>query len=136
MRQAVGERRDIDPVAPLAELRNGLLRLHKLLLDRERGRYQREHGPVQSDHAFLGLVLSHPQFQWLRTLSELIVNIDEAMDEDDEGRERAQALFAQARDLLAYTEPRNEFQLQYAAARDADPNILVESSTLFRLLRG
>lgn len=121
---------------PLGELRGGLLRLHKLLLERERGRYQLEHGPVESQHAFLGLVLSHPQFQWLRVLSELIVNIDEAMDEEDEGRDRAMGLFEQARELLTYAEPEGEFQQQYAAAREADPNILVESSTLFRLLRG
>jgi hypothetical protein len=126
----------LPPSPPLGELRNGLLRLHKLLLDRERGRYQREHGPVESTHEFLGLVLSHVQFQWLRVLSELIVNIDEAMEEEDEGRTRAMELFAQARDLLTYAEPRGEFQQHYAAAREADPNILVESSTLYRLLRG
>lgn len=119
---------------PLGELRNGLLRLHKLLLERERGRYQREHGPVESQHAFLGLVLSHAQFQWLRVLSELIVNIDEAMEED-EGREREQALFEQARALLTHAEPGSEFQQHYAQAREADPNVLVESSTLYRLLR-
>lgn len=132
----MAERATSSVTPPLGELRGGLLRLHKLLLERERGRYQREHGPVESQHAFLGLVLSHPQFQWLRVLSELIVNIDEAMDEDDEGRARAMGLFEQARDLLTYAEPAGEFQQQYAAAREADPNILVESSTLFRLLRG
>jgi hypothetical protein len=126
----------ITSAASLGELRNGLLRLHKLLLDRERGRYQREHGPVESTHEFLGLVLSHGQFQWLRVLSELIVNIDEAMEEDDEGKARAGELIEQARDLLTYTEPHGEFQQHYASAREADPNILVESSTLYRLLRG
>lgn len=119
----------------LDELRSGLLRLHKLLLERERGRYQREHGPVDSQHAFLGLVLSHAQFQWLRVLSELIVNIDEAMEEEDAGRERAQALFAQARELLTRPEHDTEFHRHYVEAREADPNILVESSTLYRLLR-
>jgi hypothetical protein len=120
----------------LHELRTGLLRLHKLLLDRERGRYQREHGPVDSQHAFLGLVLSHAQFQWLRVLSELIVNIDEAMEEEDDGRERAQALCEQARELLTRSGRDSEFHRHYVEAREADPNILVESSTLYRLLRG
>jgi hypothetical protein len=121
---------------PLGELRNGLLRLHKLLLERERGRYQRENGPVESQHAFLGLVLSHAQFQWLRVLSELIVNIDEAMEEEDHGRDRAQGLFEQARELLTHTGSAGDFQRHYAEAREADPNVLVESSTLYRLLRG
>ena len=122
------------PVRSLRELRNGLLRLHKLLLDRECGHYQREHGPVESEHALLGLVLSHPQFQWLRTLSELIVNIDESL-EDGEHTAEPEELFVQARELLAFEAPGTEFQQRYAAARDADPNILVESSALYRLLR-
>ncbi len=130
----MAERGAATPPRLLGELRNALLRLHKLLLERERGRYEREHGPVESQHAFLGLVLSHVQFQWLRVLSELIVNIDEAMEE--EGREEASALFEQARELLTYVEPLNEFQRQYAAAREEDPNILLESATLFRLVRG
>jgi len=130
----MAEHSTMHPVQPLGELRNGLLRLHKLLLDGERSHYQREHGPVESEHALLGLVLSHPQFQWLRTLSELIVNIDESM-EDGEHTVEPEELFAQARDLLTFEEPRTDFQQRYAAARDADPNILVESSTLYRLLR-
>lgn len=126
-----------DVAAPaLRDLRDGLLRLHKLLLERERSRYQREHGPVASQHAFLGLVLGHEQFQWLRVLSELIVNIDEAMEEEDEGRERARALFEQARALLTHAESGSEFQRHYAQAREADPDVLVESSALYRLLRG
>jgi len=130
----MAEHSTMHPVQPLGELRNGLLRLHKLLLDRERNHYQLEHGPVESEHALLGLVLSHPQFQWLRTLSELIVNIDESM-EDGEHTVEPEELFAQARDLLTFEEPRTDFQQHYVAARDADPNILVESSTLYRLLR-
>ena len=120
---------------PLAELRAGLLRLHKRLLERERGQYQRAHGPVDSQHVLLGLVLSHPQFQWLRTLSELIVNIDEALEDELTTPDIAQALVEEARDLLAFVTPANEFQTRYAEARDADPDVLVDSSTLYRLLR-
>lgn len=121
--------------APLAELRAGLLRLHKRLLERERGQYQREHGPVESQHALLGLLLSHPQFQWLRALSELIVNVDEALEDEFTTPDIAQALFEEAHDLLAFVTPANEFQTRYAEARDADPDVLVDSSTLYRLLR-
>lgn len=122
-------------VASLEAVRSGLLALHKLLLDRERSRYQREHGPIESQHAFLGLALGHAQFQWLRTLSELIVNMDEAMEDEDAGPERRQALIRQARELLAFVTPENEFQRRFAEARENNPDILVESSALYRLLR-
>lgn len=120
---------------PLAELRAGLLRLHKRLLHRERGLYQREHGPVESGHVFLGLVLSHPQFQWLRTLSELIVNIDEALDDELTTPDIVQALFEEARALLAFVAPATEFHRHCAQARDADPDVLLEVTALYRLLR-
>lgn len=132
---AAARRPNGEPELPLQALRDRLLTLHKLLLERERSRYQREHGPVESQHAFLGLVLSHPQFQWLRVLSELVVSIDEAMDAEDDGRGRAQALFEQARELFAHTGAASDFHRRYAEAREADPDILVESAALFRLLR-
>ncbi|HEY9445913.1 MAG TPA: hypothetical protein VIQ62_02460, partial [Burkholderiales bacterium] len=63
------------------------------------------------------------------------VNIDESL-EDGEHTAEPEELFVQARELLAFEAPGTEFQQRYAAARDADPNILMESSTLYRLLRG
>src|SRR6185295_13969363 len=89
----------------LRELRHGLLRLHKLLLDLERRDYERARGPISNSYEFLQLVLKDPWFDWLHRLSELIVQIDESLDtretdtplsEDD-----AQALIERAKALLA-----------------------------------
>lgn len=62
--------------------RDLLLRLHKVLMERDRERYEREHGEV-SPGRFLGLLLSDTRFEWLRVLSTLIVRIDEAFDLND-----------------------------------------------------
>src|SRR4029078_7243300 len=64
----------------LKQLRQGLLRLHKLLLDQERRGYERARGRIGNSYEFLQLVLKDPWFDWLHRLSELIVQIDEALD--------------------------------------------------------
>jgi hypothetical protein len=67
----------------LKELRHGLLKLHKLLLDLERRDYERSRGPISNSYEFLQLVLKDPWFDWLHRLSELIVQIDESLDTRD-----------------------------------------------------
>ena len=75
---------DVDEVRQaeklLSDLRQALLRLHKTLLDWERGGYERIHGR-QSSHDLLEAVLNDPQFAWLRPMSQLIVRIDEILGE-------------------------------------------------------
>src|SRR3954468_18456060 len=66
----------------LTGLRHGLLRLHKTLLDWERGIYERDHGR-QSGGDLLKLLLDDPHFAWLRPMSQTIVRIDELLDADE-----------------------------------------------------
>jgi len=65
----------------IAELRTTLLDLHKSLMDAQRVRYEREHGRIQTPNEFLGLLLEHPSFAWLRSLSALIAQLDEWIEE-------------------------------------------------------
>ena len=65
------------PPGFIDDLRHSVLALHKALLDAQRIRYEREHGRISTSGEFLGLVLEHPSFAWLRTLSALIARIDE-----------------------------------------------------------
>lgn len=67
-----------DPIRDrLKEVRLGLLRLHKALIDAERGEIERKNGPMSSGH-FLQLLIQDEAFAWLRPFSELIVQMDEA----------------------------------------------------------
>lgn len=68
--------------AGVKHARNSFLRLHKVLMDWDRTRYEAQHGP-RTPGQFLELLLSEPRFEWLRVLSMLIVRIDEAFDLDD-----------------------------------------------------
>jgi hypothetical protein len=63
----------------LKALRDGLLRLHKSLLELERAAYERDVAPITSTGQYLNLVMDDPAFQWLRELSAFIVMIDEAL---------------------------------------------------------
>ena len=66
----------------LKEIRNKFLRFHKILLDWDRANYEREFG-VLSSGKFLEMLLGDERFTWLRTISTLIVRIDESFDLDD-----------------------------------------------------
>src|ERR1700683_4720011 len=71
----------------LTELRNGLLGLHKILLDSERGTYARDIARIGSTGELLKLVLYDPWFAWLHELSEFVVLIDETVDSIDKTRD-------------------------------------------------
>jgi hypothetical protein len=62
----------------LAGIRMGLLRLHRALLDAEKAEHERAHGAI-TPAAFLQLLIGDPRFAWLGALSELIVQLDDAV---------------------------------------------------------
>lgn len=66
-------------IEQLKQVRMGLLRLHKALLDAEKVTYEMEHGRIKNNMEFFGLVLNHEWFQWLRPMSGLIAEVDEAV---------------------------------------------------------
>src|SRR6266852_2311233 len=98
----------------LTGLRNGLLSLHKTLLDSERASYERDVARIASTNELLRLVLYDPWFAWLHELSELVVLIDETLDakEAPNGID-AERLIAQARELVAPNENGAGFRKRY-----------------------
>lgn len=84
----------------LVQIRNKFLRLHKILMDDDRERYERLHGGLTSGK-FLEMLLSDERFAWLRTISTLIVRIDEAFDLDDGlSEEMLEGFYTESRDLF------------------------------------
>ena len=110
--------------ARLRAVRLGLLELHKALLDAERERYELIHGKV-TPGKMLQLALQDPQFAWLRSMSELIVRIDELLDTDGASDSDAERLVAATRALLNTADPSTNFAREYEAALQRDPNIVV-----------
>src|SRR5437867_11852056 len=84
----------------LRDLSAGLVRLHALLLERERRAYEERHGPLGA-WELLQLLLHDDQFAWLRSLSSLMAQIDALADTDEPvPAADAQGLMLEAYQLL------------------------------------
>ena len=119
----------------LKDLRQGLLRLHKNLLDSERVAYERVHGRIASRGELFQLVVSDPWFAWLHRISELVVQIDEMLDTDEQaGSADMLNLISAARQLFAESGDQ-EFQQKYRTALQQEPDVVMAHSALMKLLR-
>jgi hypothetical protein len=109
----------------LDEVRLGLLRVHKALLDDARIRYEREQGRIEGSGALLQLVLNDPWFAWLHPVSGLVVQIDELLAADEATTSDGAALLNQARALLRPDANGEGFQRRYHRAIQDVPDVLI-----------
>jgi hypothetical protein len=109
----------------LDDVRRGLLRVHKALLDDARIRYEREQGRIDGSGTLLRLVLNDPWFAWLHPLSGLVVQIDELLAADTPTTADGEALMSQARALLRPDENGEGFQRRYHRAIQDVPDVLI-----------
>jgi hypothetical protein len=118
----------------LRELSRRLLRLHKSLLDQERRAWEGDYGPVAAGH-LLRLLLHDARFAWLRPLSSLIAEIDEAVEAPGglSGPD-ADALAERARALFRPPVGDSEFTLQYHERLQRSPEVVMEHAGVMRML--
>ena len=118
----------------LEAVRVALLGVHRALIDDAREEHERRHGAVTGPE-FLGLLLQDLRYAWLRPLSELVIQIDEAQaDEADEGR--VDELLDAARALLVPPSPETAFGRRYADALQRRPEVVLAHAGLVQALRG
>jgi hypothetical protein len=124
--------------ARLTEIRNGLLKLHKTLLDWERIRYERANGRIEDMMKLLNLTINDPGFAWLRGLSALVVQIDERMEDKKVplSATTAKSLIAEAKQLLSPSQTGNDFQRNYYWALQENADIVMAHSAMLRLISG
>ncbi|MBH0200734.1 MAG: hypothetical protein HP496_00125 [Nitrospira sp.] len=119
----------------LDNLFSALLRLHKALLDDERVAYERVHGRVPSNGAFLQLVLNDAWFAWLRPLSQSIAKLDELSESDEAASsEEIPALLASVQALMVPTEEGEGFSRQYHEALQRSPDVVLAHAAVRALL--
>jgi hypothetical protein len=118
----------------VGELRHALLDLHKALMDAQRIAYERTHGRVATSGEFLGLVLEHPEFAWLRALSALIARLDEWMEEKEAKPDELAAIVAASRGLVATEGSNALFSAAYWKIVNDVPEALILHVKLWRLL--
>ena len=122
-------------VALLAPIREGFLKLHKALLDRERTAYEAKQGPVAGAMAFLKLAMEDPFFAWVRPFGQFIIQLDEGLEtEAPLSLAGAQALLDQGRALLRSAEDGNEAERRYFAALQGDDGVAFLHADLKRML--
>lgn len=117
------------------DVRHSLLDLHRILLDAQRIRYERDHGRIETSGEFLGLVLEHPAFEWLRELSALIAQLDEWL-EGGEGAPRRdfEEIVARLRSMIQAGGANTRFNKLYWELVEEVPAVLVEHVKFWRLL--
>jgi hypothetical protein len=122
--------------AHLDHLFQALLRLHKALLDDERVSYERVHGRIPSNGAFLQLVLGDAWFAWLRPLSQVMAKLDELGEEDKspDGLDTT-TLITSIRTLLTPSEEGEGFGRQYHDALQREPDVVLAHAAVRALLR-
>jgi hypothetical protein len=133
---ASSDPRGDDPIRQrLTVLRNGLLQLHKTLLDSERSTYENDVERVTSTNHMLSLLLHDPFFAWLHELSELVVIIDEALDaKEPVTAEDADRYIQQSRKLITPEETGNGFARRYFEALQRDPDVILAHARMRKVL--
>lgn len=124
-----------DERAWLVQVRTGLLKLHRALLEYEQLTYEKENGRIAGPFQLLQLAAHDASFAWLRPLSLLIVQFDEALDgEEPFTSERAKQLRDQSRSLLTPEENGEGFERYYYRALQDNPAIPMLHGRLTKIL--
>jgi hypothetical protein len=123
-----------DHLRHLAQMRQALLQLHKALVESERISYEQNLGSIGSPAHFLQLLTTDPWFAWLHPVSELIVEIDEAVDAKTPlTREMTEALLRQVRVLLVASDTGEGFSQHYFDVLQRDPDVVYAHATVMRM---
>ncbi|HEY9881032.1 MAG TPA: hypothetical protein V6D29_21410 [Leptolyngbyaceae cyanobacterium] len=119
----------------LRDLRTVLLKLHKALMEAEKESYEQVNGPIRSKGEYFQLVIGHEWFNWLRPISQFIVQMDEVlMSREPQPVEKANELLVAARTLLQTSETGTVLKERYQVAAQHDPSIAVMHAKVSELL--
>lgn len=126
---------DVNRAERVDRLRPVLLELHKAMLDAQRIQYERLHGRIETSGEFLGLVLNHPEFEWIRALSALIARLDEwAEDMEGEGDGEFDNLVGRLRSLIRPEGTNTDFTAKYWTMVEGEPAVTVAHVKAWRLV--
>lgn len=109
-------------MADVASARRALLELHRQLLQAQRVQTERFGGRMTSSE-LLQAAADDLRFSWLKDLSELIAELDQARADDDAAA--TEAAVARARKLLAPPDPGTPFGARYLRALQDHPEVVM-----------
>jgi hypothetical protein len=118
------------------ELRLKLLDLHKTLIEYERITYEQTFGAIKSPNQFLQLLIEDPWFAWLHPLSELVVQMDEMLEDDEPLTSTlVNRIFAETRNLLKASEQGQGFGRSYYEALQGGPDVVMAHASVMKCLK-
>jgi hypothetical protein len=108
-------------VADLPALRRALLELHKELLAEQRIKMERVGGRMSASE-FLQAAADSLHFDWIRTISELMTQLDTAVADEDP--EQAKRIVERLRELILAPDEGTGFGRRYLQALQDHPAIV------------
>lgn len=100
--------------------------LHRNLIDVTRDEYEQTNGAVRNSSELLGLLLNHPAFAWLHSLSQLMADMDELLECDVFHDTDAAAVRGEVEKLIAPADNvESEFFDRYRRALQNDPEVIL-----------
>jgi hypothetical protein len=117
-------------MAELPELRRALVELHMELLQAQRVKAERFGGRMSASET-LQAATEDLRFAWLRTLSEVIADLDSG-PADEPGWE--DAVVERVRELLAPPDPETPFGRQYLLALQDHPEVVMAHAAVVSAL--
>lgn len=118
----------------LVQLRDILLALHSVLLSYQKHEYELDNKPITSPNEYFGLVTSHPSFEWLRRLSELLASLDEFVDGKGNDTVNEKDLLTYIKKLLDSSEKETDFGKKYLKAKQKNPEVALTHGKVMELL--
>ncbi len=127
---------DAPPPKPLdlRGVRNRLLDVHRRLLQTQQLEVEHATGRKMSPHEVLAAAMGDPRFAWLRELSALITQIDEAVADKDGDPAAPLLLCDRVRTLLGPPNPATDFGARYLRAMQSNPDVILAHRDLSALL--
>lgn len=119
----------------LTELSKTLTNLHKSLIESEKTGYENSFGTIDTPAEFLQLLMNDPWFAWMRPISELIAEMDEAVDskEGPVTPELTDRFVHRTHRLLTPTETGEGFGRHYYDALQRDPEVVLSHGLISRM---
>ena len=110
------------------------MRLHKVLLENEKAKYEAINGKIANPNIYLSLVLDDPHFAWLRKISSLIALIDEAVSiRRPATQAEAEALMNEAKILLNFQDAEEEFNSKFQTALQENKDAVLSYNEVLQL---
>ena len=120
--------------AQIQEIRASLLELHQMLMEFERRHHEKLAGQRIKPGELYNLITNHKSFSWLRSLSSLIVSLDEVI-EDKKPVKEPKDLIRYIKKLLTPKEDGDDFSSKYYKALQSFPEALVAHGKVMKSIK-